>query len=134
MPSLNSRTPCPKPFITSGILRPPKRTRTTIAIINKCMGLSHIGYLPFAPKLGEPGSPDVTVYRVQYSTSMAGRMFTVSSLSARANGGDFPRNREGRFAGLSSLCDGPADNEVICPGFDCFRRRGHASLIIQRGH
>src|SRR5690242_5759449 len=83
IPSLNSRTPCPKPFITSGILRPPKRTRTTIAIINKCMGLSHIGYLPFALKLNQLGPPDVTVYRIKYSTSMAGKLFAESRYRRR---------------------------------------------------
>jgi len=63
IPSLNSRTPCPSPFMTSGILRPPNRTRITTAIINKCMGLSHIGHLPFhTPEAGVPA------LQMQYST------------------------------------------------------------------
>jgi hypothetical protein len=42
MPSLNSRTPCPSPFIISGIFLPPKRTSTTTARIKRCIGLSNI--------------------------------------------------------------------------------------------
>jgi hypothetical protein len=42
MPSLNSRTPCPRPFIISGIFFPPKRTSTTTARIKRCIGLSNI--------------------------------------------------------------------------------------------
>ena len=42
MPSLNSRTPCPRPFIISGIFFPPKRTSTTAAMIKRCIGLSNI--------------------------------------------------------------------------------------------
>ncbi len=37
------------------------------------MGLSHIGYLPFAPKLNELGPPHVTVYQMKYSTLMVGK-------------------------------------------------------------
>jgi len=42
MPSLNSRTPCPRPFIISGIFFPPKSTSTTTARIKRCIGLSNI--------------------------------------------------------------------------------------------
>jgi hypothetical protein len=42
------------------------------------MGLSHIGHLPFAPKLNELGPPDVTVYQVKYSTWAADKLFAES--------------------------------------------------------
>src|SRR5271170_4556666 len=57
MPSLNSRTPCPSPFITSGIFRPPRSTRMTMAIINRCIGLSHISPYLSRPGMRNPSPP-----------------------------------------------------------------------------
>ena len=70
MPSLNSRTPWPRPRITSGILRPPKSTSTTMAIISKCIGLSHITHLPFWPhNIRQAASPtDYTPYSITRSS------------------------------------------------------------------
>jgi len=74
MPSLNSRTPCPRPFITSGILRPPNSTKMTMAIINKCIGLSHMGYLPFAPEpLQRKPHRALLPNHLEYSTPRLGR-------------------------------------------------------------
>jgi len=49
MPSLNSRIPCPRPFINSGILRPPNRITTITRISNRCIGLN---------SMKTPPSPD----------------------------------------------------------------------------
>lgn len=70
MPSLNSRTPCPRPRITSGILRPPKSTSTTTAIISKCIGLSHIEHLPFRthPTPPRPVRTDFSRYSITRSS------------------------------------------------------------------
>src|SRR5215470_6105282 len=72
MPSLNPRTPSPSPRMSSGILRPPKSTRITMATINKCMGLSHIGHLPFAPGSPETEAARNTRFLSQYNTLVPG--------------------------------------------------------------
>src|ERR1700690_3436738 len=56
IPSLNSRMPCPRPCIISGILRPPKNTRTTIAIIARCQTLNSMDVYLSRPGLTRPGT------------------------------------------------------------------------------
>src|SRR5579862_1307143 len=71
IPSLNSRTPCPSPFITSGILRPPKSTRITTAMIRRCIGLSHMG--TYLSRLAHRAARPRNLYlRLQYNTLIPG--------------------------------------------------------------
>jgi hypothetical protein len=49
------------------------------------------------------------------------------------SGGDFFGDGEGRCARIGSLCNRSSYHEVIRTGFDCFRGRGYARLIVERG-
>ena len=85
IPSLNSRTPCPRPFITSGILRPPKSTRMTIAIISKCMGLSHMG--PYLSHLGRAQIPIIRIPLGQSITRSSPTLRVTCSRSRNSSSG-----------------------------------------------